>query len=190
MAPRVMILGLDGATFRFIRPLVAEGRLPTLAALMERGVSAPLESIYPPHTSAAWPTCFTGQTPGHHGAFNFYELELTKYSRRGPPTLSTARQGKTTFDVASRAGLKVAAIHVPMTFPAWKINGVMFSGYPAPAGSVACAYPRELAARFGDLTGATWTLNPEKRLAWSRQHIARQTEICEQVLTEISPISS
>jgi predicted AlkP superfamily phosphohydrolase/phosphomutase len=187
MAPRVMILGLDGATFRFIRPLVADGRLPTLADLMKRGASAPLESIYPPHTSAAWPTFFTGQTPGNHGAFNFYELELKKYSRRGPPTLSTARQGKTIFDVAGGAGLKVAAIHVPMTFPAWKVNGVMFSGYPAPAGSVACAYPRELAARFGDLTGVTWTLNPDKRLTWSRHHIDRQAEICEQVLAEQKP---
>lgn len=187
MAPRVMVLGLDGATFRFIRPLVAQGRVPALARLMETGASGPLESIYPPHTSAAWPTCFTGQTPGNHGAFNFYELEVEKYTRRGPPTLSTARQGRTIFDVAGKAGMKVAAIHIPMTFPAWRVNGVMFSGYPAPAGSPACAYPRELAARFGDLTGVTWTLNPDKRLAWSRHHIARQAEICEQVLDEVQP---
>ncbi|HEX9036454.1 MAG TPA: alkaline phosphatase family protein [Ktedonobacterales bacterium] len=187
MPPKVMILGLDGATFRFIRPMIAAGRLPALASLVERGASGELKSIYPPHTSAAWPTFFTGQLPGHHGAFNFYELELNQYSRRGAPTLSTARQGHTIFDVASRAGMKVASIHVPMTFPTWKVNGVMFSGYPAPAGSPACAYPRELAARWGDLTGITWTLDPDKRLAWSRRHIARQTEICEEALTEYQP---
>lgn len=187
MPPKVMILGLDGATFRFIRPMVESGRLPALASLMQRGASGELKSIYPPHTSAAWPTFFTGQLPGHHGAFNFYELELKQYSRRGSPTLSDARQGHTIFDVASRAGMKVASIHVPMTFPTWKVNGVMFSGYPAPAGSVACAYPRDLAARWGDLTGITWTLNPDKRLAWSRRHIARQTEICEEALSQYEP---
>lgn len=187
MPPRVMILGLDGATFRFLRPLAEQGRAPALAALMQRGTSAPLESIYPPHTSAAWPTCFTGMTPGNHGAFNFYELELAKYSRRGSPTLSDARQGKTIFDIASQAGMKVASIHVPMTFPAWPVNGVMFSGYPAPAGSSACAFPRDRAQRWGNLTGVTWTLDPVKRLDWSKHHIARQTEICEEVLTNEQP---
>lgn len=187
MPPRVMILGLDGATFHFIEPMVAQGRLPTLAGLMQRGAHGRLQSIYPPHTAAAWSTVMTGMLPGNHGTFNFYELDLNKYSRRGAPTTSDTKRGKTIFDIAGKAGMKVASIHVPMTFPAWPVNGMMFSGYPAPAGSPAVAYPRELAVRFGDLTANTWTRAPERRLAWSRNHIERQTEVCEAVLTEYEP---
>jgi predicted AlkP superfamily phosphohydrolase/phosphomutase len=187
MPPRVMIFGLDGATFHFIRPLAMAGRLPALADLMARGTSGELRSIYPPHTAAAWSTFMTGELPGNHGVFNFYELNLTRYSRRGRPVTSDALRGRTIFDVASAHGLRVAALHVPMTFPAWPINGVMFSGYPAPAGSPACAYPRTLAATFGRLTGITWTRSPDKRVRWSQEHIALQTDLCEQVLTQEAP---
>src|SRR6266566_2656112 len=48
--PKVVVIGLDAATWTVIRPLVAEGKMPNLAKLMKAGVSGTLESILPPIT--------------------------------------------------------------------------------------------------------------------------------------------
>ncbi len=52
---KLLIIGLDGATFDLIKPWAAEGKLPTLAKLMHDGVTGDLESTLPPVTSPAWP---------------------------------------------------------------------------------------------------------------------------------------
>ena len=44
---KVLVIGIDGATFDVIDPLVADGRLPQLTKLMKRGVRAPLRSVRP-----------------------------------------------------------------------------------------------------------------------------------------------
>jgi predicted AlkP superfamily phosphohydrolase/phosphomutase len=182
-----MILGLDGATFHFISPMIEQGKLPTLAALKERGASGVLNSIFPPHTAAAWTTVMTGELPGAHGIFNFYGLDPSRYSRRTGPVTSEHTKGKTFFDLAGAQGMKVASIHVPMTWPAWQVNGVMFSGYPSPLGSPACAYPRSLAERFPTLNAISYTDAPEKRLKFALDHITEQTDVCETILREESP---
>ena len=45
---RVFVLGLDGATFEIIDPLIAEGRLPTLGKLIEKGCARELLSTILP----------------------------------------------------------------------------------------------------------------------------------------------
>lgn len=42
--PRVLVIGLDGATFRLIHPMIAAGQLPNLASLMADGVAGELRS--------------------------------------------------------------------------------------------------------------------------------------------------
>ena len=49
---RVLVVGWDGATFDLLDPLVDQGELPHLAALLERGQSATLESTRIPISSA------------------------------------------------------------------------------------------------------------------------------------------
>jgi hypothetical protein len=44
---RVLIVGIDGATFSVIDSLLAEGALPITARLIENGVRAPLRSEAP-----------------------------------------------------------------------------------------------------------------------------------------------
>ena len=46
--PKVMIMGLDAATWTLIRPWIAEGGGPNLARLVNPGVPGRLESILPP----------------------------------------------------------------------------------------------------------------------------------------------
>src|SRR6516162_10734134 len=132
MKPRVFVIGWDGATFDLIRPWVKEGKLPTIAKLMEEGVYGNLRSTLPPMTFPAWTSFMTGKNPGKHGIFDFtrpragtYELEFVNGGKR---------QGKTFWQILSDAGREVVSISLPCTFPPNKVNGVMISGFDAPGG--------------------------------------------------------
>jgi predicted AlkP superfamily phosphohydrolase/phosphomutase len=41
---RVIIIGLDGGTFRFLQPLMADGHMPNLKRLVEEGAWGELAS--------------------------------------------------------------------------------------------------------------------------------------------------
>src|SRR3569832_2836857 len=69
--PKVVVFGVDGATFNVMRPLIEKGRLPHLAKLIKNGVSGPLQSTVPPVTAPAWVSFMTGVNPGRHGIFHF-----------------------------------------------------------------------------------------------------------------------
>jgi predicted AlkP superfamily phosphohydrolase/phosphomutase len=66
-APRVVLVGVDGASWPVIDGLVAEGKLPNLAALSERGVEARLETVEPVISPVVWTSMATGQPPEVHG---------------------------------------------------------------------------------------------------------------------------
>jgi predicted AlkP superfamily phosphohydrolase/phosphomutase len=44
---KVILIGVDGASWSVLDPLLAAGRLPHLAALAARGVTAELETVEP-----------------------------------------------------------------------------------------------------------------------------------------------
>ncbi len=51
---RVVVFGLDGATWDIAKPLMAAGRMPNLARLVAEGTAGPLASTVPPISAAAW----------------------------------------------------------------------------------------------------------------------------------------
>ena len=63
-ARQVLVLGIDGATFKPIGPMVRSGRLPNFKGLMEEGAWGVLESTVPPVTIPAWVSMMTGKNPG------------------------------------------------------------------------------------------------------------------------------
>jgi hypothetical protein len=71
-APRVVLVGVDGASWPVIDGLVAEGKLPNLAALSERGVEARLETVEPVISPVVWTSMATGQPPEVHGIGDFF----------------------------------------------------------------------------------------------------------------------
>lgn len=66
-AGTLVILGLEGATFSEILPLVAEGRLPAFAELIRTGAYGPLATLTPCPSAAAWASVSTGKLPSGHG---------------------------------------------------------------------------------------------------------------------------
>jgi predicted AlkP superfamily phosphohydrolase/phosphomutase len=180
-APRVMVFGLDGATFRIIEPLVAAGKLPHLAELLARGGHGPLLSTIPPHTAAAWPTFLTGMPPGAHGILNFDEATIGGYGAGARLVTSAAVAGRTFLDVASKVGLRVAAIRVPMTFPAWPVHGILVSGYPSPEQGD-YVYPRELTRTIPGMRDPSEAPTPEARMSMLLDEVRRTTAISKQAL--------
>jgi predicted AlkP superfamily phosphohydrolase/phosphomutase len=148
--PRVLIIGLDGATFDNVRPWTEQGRLPTFKRLLDGGVHGPLRSTFPPVTAPAWTSFMTGKNPGKHGLYHFIEPQPNSYDLRY--TNARSRMAPTVWRMLSDAGMKVGALNIPMTYPPEPVNGYMVSGMDAPEDSTAITHPpelfAELAARF------------------------------------------
>ena len=67
------------ATFQFIKPYAREGWLPNLKRIMTEGVTRMLKSTIPPVSPPVWTTFLTGKNPGHHGIFQFVDMDVRNY---------------------------------------------------------------------------------------------------------------
>src|SRR5918911_5639420 len=150
---KVICIGLDGATFDVIDPLVRRGRLPTLSGLLSAGTRAELRSTVPALSAPAWVSFMTGMNPGRHGVFHF--RTMTRGALGSDLVGSWMYRGRKIFDEASRGGLRVSAFRVPMTYPPWPVNGVMVSGFPTPDPQTNFTYPETLGPRIGPLLRLT-----------------------------------
>ncbi len=63
----VLMLGIEGASFSELLPLVSEGRLPHLARLLKEGAYGSLATVNPCSSAAAWASLSTGMRPERHG---------------------------------------------------------------------------------------------------------------------------
>jgi hypothetical protein len=73
---RVMLIGVDGADWERLDPLLAAGRLPNFARLCAGGFRAPLETTKPTWSPIVWTTIATGVREERHGVLDFTEVEL------------------------------------------------------------------------------------------------------------------
>ncbi|MFZ0546733.1 MAG: alkaline phosphatase family protein [Candidatus Promineifilaceae bacterium] len=145
---KLLILGIDGATFNLILPWVEAGHLPSLAGLIQGGVHTNLASTLPPVTSPAWPTFMTGCNPGKHGVFDFIQPSGANFSLVN----ATKIKQPTIWRQLSAAGFKVGVLNVPVTYPPQPLNGFMVSGILSPHGGE-IAYPADLLSRYKDELG-------------------------------------
>src|ERR1043166_7860431 len=140
--PKVVIIGLDAATWTVIRPLMAEGKMPNLAKLMKAGVSGTLESILPPITPPAWTSFMTGKNPGKHGIFHFVETEHGGYAMNYAN--ATSRRSPTVWKLLNDAGYSVGTMNIPFTYPPEPLNGFQISGMDTPSVTSPFIHPPEL----------------------------------------------
>lgn len=156
---KVVVVGLDGATFDILNPLMQRGLLPNLSRLIEEGVGAPLMSVVPPVSGPAWVSFMTGKNPGHHGIYDFYKFAP---ERKGKKIINFRDiQARSLWEVLTDHGKRVGAINVPITFPPYPVNGFMLTGMltPPDAGERQ-SYPpglyTELTDRFGAYSTDVW----------------------------------
>lgn len=143
---KLLVIGLDGATWEVINPLLEQGKLPNLARLMKDGSHGHLKSTIPPFSPPAWASFMTGMNPGKHGIFGFVNFNPQSYSQIDSRLVtSSPLVGRTIFDILSQFDYRLAVISVPITYPAWPINGFMVSGEPCPDNPKSFVYPETFA---------------------------------------------
>jgi hypothetical protein len=122
---KILVIGVDGATFDVIDPLLAQGKLPTLARLMERGVHGPFLATRPMLSPALWTTIATGHPRGRHGIVHFRAPESTEEH----PVLVTSghRQTLAVWNLAGFFGMRSTVIGWWVTWPAEEVEGQLVS---------------------------------------------------------------
>jgi tetratricopeptide (TPR) repeat protein len=66
--PPLLLVGIDGADWDILDPLIERGRLPNLARLKREGVSGPLTTLRDiPLSPVIWTSIATGKGPDEHG---------------------------------------------------------------------------------------------------------------------------
>src|SRR5262249_3241385 len=112
---RVLILGLDGATWSVLDPMRARGHMPNLDALFKSSAYGSLRSTIPPVTTAAWTTMMTGCGPARHGVFDhrYYDaaegrMKVNHSGRIRVPTL---------WHLIAGTGRSIVCLNVPGLYP-------------------------------------------------------------------------
>ena len=126
--PSVLVVGLDAACERVLDPLVERGAIPTLADILDRGASGPLDSQIPPWTPSAWPSLYTGVNPGKHGVYGFlsfdgYDWRVVDY---------TDVHAHSLWELLDFHDRRSVVVNVPVTCPPRPIDGAVVPGYTAP----------------------------------------------------------
>ena len=143
---RLIVLGIDGATFTLLEPWAKEGKLPAFGKLLEGGVYGPLESLLPPETMSAWPAILTGKDPGKLGVLEFWRVNRTSYKAELDPLLW--EKWNPLWRILDRHGKKVCMCNVPTAYaPEGDFSGLFVSGPQSQGGEIRrLAYPPMLEA--------------------------------------------
>lgn len=119
---RLLLIGIDGLEWSVVLPLIRDGRMPHLEALMRRGSFGRLETLTPTRSPAIWTSVATGRLPEEHGILDFV--------RDGPDGrkrlyTSAERRTKALWNIFSDAGKRVTVVSWWNTFPAEEVSGVL-----------------------------------------------------------------
>ena len=127
---KVVFIGLDGASWEIINPMVLDGGLPTFKRLKEEGTSGLLRSTPCYFSPPAWTSMMTGFVPEKTGVYTFGKWIPDKKDFESISVLDV--EVPYVWDVASSAGKRVAVTNVPATYPARELNGIQVSGLMTP----------------------------------------------------------
>ena len=155
---RIIVIGLDGATYDLILPWVKEGYLPTFERLMKEGAWGELQSTMPPLTGPAWSSFITGKNPGKHGIYDFMNRHPEGYHWH--TINATHRDGRSLWRLLSDQGRRVVVFNVPVTYPPEPVNGVMISGYLTPQKASDFIFPPSLEKDLYEKVGPHSTFFP------------------------------
>jgi predicted AlkP superfamily phosphohydrolase/phosphomutase len=127
---RLVVLGLDGATWTVLDPMRRRGLMPNLDALLSSAAHGTLLSIVPPVTTAAWTTMMTGCNPARHGVFDH------RYYDAAAGRMKVNHSGRirvpTVWHQLADAGRSVVCLNVPGLYPPPRLKGLVVSGMDAP----------------------------------------------------------
>lgn len=117
-AVRTVVIAADGLEWNVVLPLLEEGQLPNLAAMMEGGSYGLLETLEPTSSPVIWTTIATGKPPEEHGIVGFLKPDHTLYQ-------SSDRRTKAIWNILGDYGRRTCVVGWWMTYPVEAIDGAM-----------------------------------------------------------------
>jgi predicted AlkP superfamily phosphohydrolase/phosphomutase len=122
---KVCIIGLDGATWNVMMPLINAGKLPNIAALMQNGTYGNLKSMQIPLSPIIWTSIATGKVQEKHGIEGFIAKLPDEYDVI--PVTSDLRRTKAIWNILSEYKKTVGVISWWVTRPPEDVTGFMVS---------------------------------------------------------------
>jgi len=136
---RALVLGIDGMDPTLLQKYLAEGALPHIRTLIDRGLFSPLRTSDPPQSPVAWANFISGTNPGGHGIYDFiardpvsqqpylsgariegspWNLPIGPY--RLPlrsPAPQNLRAGPVLWDELEKQGIPCTVLRIPSNYP-------------------------------------------------------------------------
>jgi len=115
----VVVVGVDGATFEIIDPMVASGELPAFAAMQAAGSRGVLRSMEPMFSPLLWTTIASGKRPEQHGIHGFHvQADHCQVPRF--------------WDIAEDGGKSIGVFKWLVTYPPREVDGFIVPAWLAP----------------------------------------------------------
>ncbi len=121
----MLLFAVDGMEWEVMKPLIADGKLPTMERLMKQGVYGYLQSMQPTFSAVIWTSVATGKIPPKHGILHFVYEQRMRGGKEYRYYTSGHRKTKAFWNILSDYALDVDCIGWWMTYPAEAINGIM-----------------------------------------------------------------
>lgn len=155
MHRKVLMIGLDGATFDVVNPLIEAGRMPHLAKLIAGGACGRMVSTIPPISGPAWLSLATGMKPESTSIYDFTYRSGSSYELRNISSSDYA--GRAVWDYLGDAGKTVGILNYPTLFPPYPVNGFLTSGLGASADDE-FTFPADLRQELNRSAGGEYEL--------------------------------
>lgn len=120
---KVLLIGWDGADWEHITPLLDDGQLPTLEALINDGVMGNLATLEPVLSPMLWNSVATGKYAFKHGVHGFIEPDPINGGVR--PFSSYSRKCKALWNIFTQEGMRSNVVGWWASHPAERINGTI-----------------------------------------------------------------
>src|SRR6056297_1153192 len=161
---KMVVLGLDGVPFTFMKRIIKEGKMPVFKSLLNKGSFKRMNSVLPTISSVAWSTFMTGEDASGHNIFGFIDRKADPFKLYIP----TAKHLKapTIWDRLGEENMRSVVLNVPVTYPPKEIKGTLVSGFLATDLSKA-TFPEETAQELEDMDyvidADTWVARDSKK---------------------------
>ncbi|HUD71065.1 MAG TPA: tetratricopeptide repeat protein [Dongiaceae bacterium] len=128
-APRpagtILLVGLDGADWNIIDPLLERGAMPHLAQLIRNGTRGRMRTMSPMLSPVLWTSMATGVVPARHGILDF--VAATGQPGEKVPVAATQRRVKAFWNMLTERGVGVGVVGWWATWPAETVDGFIVS---------------------------------------------------------------
>jgi len=127
---RVYVIGLDGATWDILDPLIEQGKLPVFKKLKKNGAWSRLRTFHPTLSAVVWTSIATGKSMLKHGIVDWAFVNKQKIQ---VPYSSSEKRTPSIWEIMDEKDRRSVVLGWFVTDPPDAVKGVMVSDAFAPA---------------------------------------------------------